>query len=182
MPQALRRWLRDRRGVSAVEFALLAPVMIALYFGCVEISDGVSVDRKVSLTAAALANLTAQVTTISSTEMTNILDASAKIISPYSSGNLKSVVSCLKIDSTGKATVQWSETRNGTKRAAGSTYTFTSATSALAVPSTWLILAEVSYAYTPVVGYTITGTLNLSDQLFMAPRISAPDYGTTTCT
>ena len=42
---------RDRRGVSAVEFALLPPLMIALYLGCVEISDGVAVDRKVSLTA-----------------------------------------------------------------------------------------------------------------------------------
>ena len=38
---------RDKRGVSAVEFALLAPVMIGLYFGCAEISDGVGTDRKV---------------------------------------------------------------------------------------------------------------------------------------
>ena len=55
---------RDKRGVSAVEFALLAPFMIALYLGCVEISDAVSADRKVSLTSAALANLAAQVTSI----------------------------------------------------------------------------------------------------------------------
>jgi hypothetical protein len=34
------RFGRDRRGVSAVEFALLAPIMITLYFGCVEVSDG----------------------------------------------------------------------------------------------------------------------------------------------
>ena len=46
----------DQRGVSAVEFALLAPVMIGLYLGCAEISDGVGADRKVSLTSAALAN------------------------------------------------------------------------------------------------------------------------------
>ena len=46
----------------------------------------------------------------------------------------------------------------------------------------YLILAEVSYDYKPVVGYTITGTLNLADQMFMAPRNSVPDYnnGTTT--
>ena len=62
MPRAIRRFGRDRRGVSAVEFAFIAPVMIGLYLGCVEISDGVGADRKVSLTAAALANLTAQAT------------------------------------------------------------------------------------------------------------------------
>ena len=176
MPQAIRRWARDRRGVSAVEFALLAPVMIGLYLGCVEISDGVSADRKVSLTAAALANLTAQVTTISTSDMTNILDASTAIIAPYAASKLKMTVTCLKMDGTGQATVQWSATRNGTVKTAGSVYTFASSNAPLAVPNSWLILAEVSYAYTPVVGYVVTGTLNLTDQMFMSPRISPPSY------
>src|SRR5271169_6520994 len=89
MPRAVRRFGRDRRGVSAVEFAFIAPVMIGLYLGCAEISDGVSADRKVSLTAAALANLTAQATTIATADMGNILDASSAIIAPYSAANLK---------------------------------------------------------------------------------------------
>ena len=46
MLHAFRRFARDRRGVSAVEFALLAPVMIGLYLGCVEISDGVAVTAR----------------------------------------------------------------------------------------------------------------------------------------
>jgi Flp pilus assembly protein TadG len=178
----LARFARDRRGVSAVEFAFVAPVMIGLYLGCAEISDGVAADRKVSLTAGALANLTTQVTTISTTEMTNILDASSAIIAPYSASKLKMTVSCLKIDSTGVAKVQWSATRNGTARSAGSVYSFSSSNSALAVKNSWLVLSEVSYAYTPTVGYTITGTLSLSDMMFMSPRITAPSYDVTTCT
>jgi Flp pilus assembly protein TadG len=178
----LSRFARDRRGVSAVEFAFIAPVMIGLYLGCSEISDGVAADRKVSLISDALANLSAQVTTISSADMTNILDASGAIISPFSATNLTMTVSCLKIGSTGVAKVQWSATRNGTARSAGSTYSFSSSNTALAVPNSWLLLAEVSYAYTPTVGYTITGTLNLTDKMFMSPRITAPTYGSTTCT
>ena len=174
MLQAFRRFKRNRRGVSAVEFAFIAPVMIGLYLGCVGISDGVGADRKVSLTAGALTNLTAQVTTISDADMTNILDASSAIIAPYAAGNLKMTVSCLKIDSTGMAKVQWSATRNGTARASGSVYSFSSSNSALAVKNSWLILGEVSYAYTPIVGYTISGTLTLSDMMFMGPRITAP--------
>ena len=181
MLQPFRRFGRDRRGVSAVEFAFIAPVMIGLYLGCVEISNGVAADRKVSLITGALANLTAQVTTISSTDMSNILDASSAIIAPYSASNLTLTLSCLKIDSTGVAKVQWSATRNGTARAAGSVYSFSSSNSALAVKNSWLILGEVSYAYTPIVGYTISGTLTLSDTMFMRPRITAPTYGVTTC-
>jgi Flp pilus assembly protein TadG len=113
MSHASRRFARDRRGVSAVEFALLAPIMVALYLGCVEVSDAVSADRKVSLTAAAVANLTAQVATISTSDMTNILDASTAIISPYSASKLKITVSCLNIDANKNVTVKWSATRNG---------------------------------------------------------------------
>ena len=174
----ISRFARDRRGVSAVEFAFVAPVMIGLYLGCVEVSDGVAVDRKVSLTAGALANLTAQVNpaTISTADMTNILNASSAIIAPYSAGNLKMTVSCLSIDASKNVTVKWSVTKNGTKR---TTFAFDSSNSALTVASTYpiyLIYSEVSYAYTPIVGYTITGTLTLSDHMFMSPRITAPTY------
>ena len=103
------RFARDRRAVSAVEFALLAPLMITLYFGCVEVSEGIAADRKVSLTASAVANLTAQATTIDSNDMTNILNAASAIIAPYDSGKLKITVSCLNIDKNQKATVMWSQ-------------------------------------------------------------------------
>jgi Flp pilus assembly protein TadG len=170
------RLVRDRRGVSAVEFAFVAPVLITLYLGCVEVSDGVSADRKVSLTAAALANLSAQVTAITSADMTNILDASSAIVAPYSAANLAITVSCLKIDGNLNTTVRWSATRNGTARGVGSTYTFDTASQALKVANSYLILAEAAYSYTPIVGNALTGTLTLADRMFMSPRISPPSY------
>lgn len=171
MTSLRRRFARDQRGVSAVEFALLAPFMIGLYLGCVEISEGVSADRKVSLTAAALANLTAQVSTISSGDMTNILNASSAVIAPYDPSKLKITVTCISINSNKIASVKWSATRNGTVNSGSITIP-----AALAVPSTQLILAEASYAYKPTFGYRITGTMNLSDKMYMSPRISAPSY------
>ena len=173
----LSRLARDKRGVSAVEFALLAPVMIGLYFGCAEIATGVGTDRKVSLISAALANLSAQTATISTADMTNILDASGAIVSPYDATKLKMTITCIKIDANKVATVKWSVTRNGTANSGTMTVP-----TALAVANSTLILSEASYAYTPTVGYTISGTLTLSDKMYMTPRISAPTYGTTTCT
>ena len=178
----ITRFARDRRGMSAVEFAFVAPVMVGLYLGCAEISDGVAVDRKVSLTAGALSNLTSQVTTISSGDMTNILDASSAIVAPYDASKLTLTVSCLKIDGNGVAKVSWSAARNTTARTTGSVYSFSTSNAALDVKNSWLILGEVTYAYKPTVGYTITGTLTLSEKMFMAPRISAPTYNGVTCT
>jgi Flp pilus assembly protein TadG len=177
MMSLLRRLARDRRGVSAIEFALLAPVMISLVVCTAEISEGVGADRKVSLVTAALANLTAQSATLSTTQMSNILDASSSIIQPYSSSLLAMTVTCLNIDANKNVTVKWSVTRGGTANSGSMTIP-----SALAVANSQLIYSQVSYAFTPNLGGRITGTLTLSDKMYMSPRISAPIYGTTTCT
>ena len=164
------RFARDRRGVSAVEFALLSPLMIGLYLGGVEISQGIGINRKVTLTAGAIANLTAQASTISNADMTNVMNAATAIMSPFSTTPLKITVSCLTIDNNGVAKVSWSDTKNGTVRSAGS---IVSIPSALAVPNSSLMFSEVSYTYQPTVGYVITGSLNLSDTMYMSPRLSA---------
>ncbi len=171
------RFARDQRGVSAVEFALVAPIMIGLYFGCVEISDAISVDRKVSLAAAALANLSSQTTTISDNEMNNILDASGAIVAPYDVSKMKMTITCINIDANKTATVKWSETRNGTVKSGTVTLP-----AALQIASSQIILAEASYDYQPTVGYTITGTINLADKMYMTPRQVAPSYKGVTCT
>jgi len=80
IPKFLHRFARNRSGASAIEFALLAPLMIGLYIGTVEISEGVAAYRKVTLTAGALANLTSQVTGISATDKDNILPAVEKLV------------------------------------------------------------------------------------------------------
>jgi Flp pilus assembly protein TadG len=179
MPRILGRFARDKRGVSAIEFAFLAPLMIALYLGCVEISDGVAADRKVTLTAGTLANLLAQSTgTLQAADFTNIFNASTAVMKPYSTATLAATVSCLKIDAAGVVKVAWSETKNGTARAIGSSPTIPAA---LVNPSTSLIWSEVTFGYTPIIGYTITGTLNLSDQMFMSPRQTAPADDINTC-
>jgi len=174
---APHRLIRDTRGVSAVEFALIAPLMVSLYLGCVEISDGVSAQRKVTLIASTVANLTAQSTTLSTTDVSNILDASTAIIYPYSSSTLKMTVSCIAIDANKNATVKWSVTRNGTALSGSVTLP-----TALQVANTQLVYSQASYGYQPAVGYTITGTLTLSEQMYMMPRITAPTYNTTACT
>jgi Flp pilus assembly protein TadG len=129
----------------------------------------VGIDRKVTLTTRTVADLTSQVTTVTSSDISSILNASAQVIMPYDATKLKVTVSQVKIDSNSTATIDWSCTLNGTKRGTGSSVTLPSA---LVVPSTWLIWSEVSYSYKPTIGYVVTGTLNLSDQIYMRPRQS----------
>jgi Flp pilus assembly protein TadG len=169
LSQHLARLSRDRRGVSSVEFAMLLPLMITLYLGAVEVSQGVGIDRKVTLTTRTVADLASQVSTISDSDMTNLLNASAAVIMPYDTTRLTVTVSRVDVDGNGAAKVVWSDTRGGTARSPGAGVTLPAA---LNVAHTSLIWSEVAYSYTPAIGYVVTGTLNLSDQLYMRPRLS----------
>lgn len=166
---AFRQIGRDERGVSAVEFALLLPLMLTLYFGAVEVSQAVAVDRKVTLSARSVADLIAQAQSVNTSDVNGILDAASAVTAPYSALNLKVTVSQIKIDAQGNATVSWSDARNTTAKTPGAAVTIPSA---LKIANTYLILGEVEYAYTPTIGYVITGTLNLKDQIYMRPRQS----------
>lgn len=159
----------DKKGVSAVEFAMVLPVMLTLYLGAVEVSQGVAIHRKVTLTARTVADLASQVTQINNADMTNMLNAASAVIAPFASGELKVTVSAVNIDANGIAKVAWSDTLNGTKRAVNSTVTVPPA---LNTPSTQLIWSEVRYNYVPTIGYVVTGALNLFDQIYMRPRLS----------
>ena len=159
----------DQRGVSAVEFAMLLPLMVTLYLGAVEVSQGVAINRKVTLTARTVADLASQASSLSASDMTNLLNASSSVVTPYDVSKLKVVVSQVKIDSNGNATVDWSETFQGAKRGKGSSVPVPAA---LKVNDSYLIWSEVEYLYTPTIGYVVTGSLNLKDQIYMRPRLS----------
>jgi Flp pilus assembly protein TadG len=169
LSQRLANLRGDQRGVSSVEFAMLLPLMLTLYLGAVEISQAVGIDRKVTITSRTVADLASQVSSISSSDMSNILGASSAVISPYDASKLKVTVSEVSIDNNGSAKVVWSCTLGGTARTVGSSVTLPAA---LNVANTSLIWGEAAYSYKPAIGYVVTGTLNLSDQIYMSPRLS----------
>jgi len=185
-----RIWLRigrsardlpgDTRGIAAIEFALVVPLMLVLFFGTVEFSSGVAVDRKVTLMARTLSDLTSQNVSVTDAQLTNIFNASTGIMTPYSVTPLKSTISELYIDPTTKvARVQWS--KGDSPRGTGTTVTIPTA---LQVGGTYLIYSEVSYKYVPAVGYVMAKAgINLTDYTYTRPRQSlCVLYNTSVCT
>ena len=166
-----RSFLRERHGVSAVEFALLLPVMLTLYLGGTEITQAITIKRKTTIVTRTIGDLVSQASTISNTQMANLLGASSAVVAPYPKANLKIVVSSVAIDAGGAATIVWSDaTANATAHAAGASVTLPTGLNAF--PNTTLIWTEASYTYTPPIGYAITGDMNLTDKMYMRPRLS----------
>jgi Flp pilus assembly protein TadG len=183
--QALRLSV-DTRGIAAVEFAMLVPLMLMIFFGTIQISTAVAVDRKVSLTARTLSDLISQASSVTNTDISNAFATGLAIMSPYASTPLKSIISQIYIDPTTLvAKVVWSQASNATAHAYKDVVTVPTA---LQIAGSYLIMSEVTYNYQPIVGYDIklgfaSTSYPLSDSMFTRPRQSTcVQYSTwTTC-
>jgi Flp pilus assembly protein TadG len=175
MRSGCHRWLLrfrcDQRGVSAVEFALLLPLMVTLYIGGFEISQAISIDRKVTLVARTVADLVARSAGFTQGEMTNILNAATTVASPYSAASIKVKVSQIYIKADGTTKIDWAAAKNTTQHTKGETVTVPAGLK-IAGKDSYLIWAEVEYDYKPTIGYVLTGTLKLTDYIYMRPRVS----------
>jgi Flp pilus assembly protein TadG len=158
----------DCRGIAATEFAFIVPLMLVMFFGTVEISSGVAVDRKVTLMARTLSDLTSQSVSVSDTDLTNFFAASTGIMTPYP-GTPSSTITELYVDASLSARVQWSV---GTAPHAQKTTLPIPAQ--LQVAGTYLIFSEVNYKYVPAVGQVMAKTgITLSDVAYTRPRLAA---------
>jgi Flp pilus assembly protein TadG len=172
---------KDCRGVAATEFVMIVPLMLLMFFGVVELSSGVAVDRKVTLVARTLSDLTSQSVSVTDTDLKNFFAASIGILTPYPATPTQSTITELYVDPTTlKAKVQWSKA--STIDSTGKVVLGTSShapkdivtiPAALQVGGTYLIWSEVSYNYAPAVGYVMAKTgVNLKDLTYTRPRQS----------
>jgi Flp pilus assembly protein TadG len=170
MTRSFARFAQDARGLSAVEFAVVLPLMVTLFLGGTELSQAIGAKRKTVLVNRTIADLVTQDSQITNSEMQTLFGASAAVIAPYTPNNLKIVISQLNIDGNGVAKVEWSDGYKTSRRATNSVVTLPTG---LNIPNTRLIMAETSYDYTPPIGYTLTGTIALKDQMYLRPRLTA---------
>ncbi len=163
--EVLRRLCGDRRGVSAIEFALILPaILVPLYFGAVEMGFALTAERRVATVAAAAADLVAQTQRIDDAGLEDILEISALVMQLLPAGGMSIVLTSVLVDDDDNITVDWSKARGGTAYGRGSSMTLPAGLD----NEGGVIVAEVSYPYTiPVIGTTNT----LQHTFYTAPRM-----------
>jgi Flp pilus assembly protein TadG len=169
---ALRRFANAAEGLAAVEFALILPVMIALYFGMSEVTVGIIQDRKLTLVSRTVADLTGRYTTVDDATMRTILAAASNVMAPYSSDKVKITVTSVVVKKDSGGTLQakgcWSKTHalgnfDALSEGARKDQPVTPIPEGFQTDGTSYIYAEVQMPYKPTVGYTITGQITLSE-------------------
>jgi Flp pilus assembly protein TadG len=174
--QAPKRLLRDRSGVSAIEFVLLFPILVSMMAGTVDIGQALTVSRKMTQIASTLGDMTAQQDKWSATEIDAIVAGAATIIDPYSKSNIKIELAVLDIDAALKAKVNWSRGYN-TPALAKNAASPVAIPANIAQPGVQLIAVRARYTLqtpftkllTPVTGRT---AYNYEKTYIMRPRVS----------
>lgn len=173
---ALARLLRADKGVAAVEFALILPVMLLVYLGTLEASTLITMDRKVQSVAGAVGDLVARADeTISASQLQDYFRAASGIMTPYSPTDVLQVVTAVDVAADGTTTVVWTrQYLNGvysatTPHTVGDEYPLPAEMVAISLDR-MVIAAEASYSYTPLLGIIINQPIDLYRSSFFVPR------------
>jgi Flp pilus assembly protein TadG len=183
-----RRFLTSTRGLAAVEFGLVFPMLLVLLLASIDAGRAIAIYMKVRAAAYALDAMTNQYPTVQDNDLQLISGAAVAILAPYPSGPSGLRISQVEV-TTGGPLVAWSYGVNMTPYTYNSSNNLTlpgnlASTSAPnnVCPTSYytsgnvngsgcyLLLAEVQYTYTPMFGAFITGSITLSDRLYVAPR------------
>ncbi|HEX4081190.1 MAG TPA: TadE/TadG family type IV pilus assembly protein [Rhizomicrobium sp.] len=170
MLNRLKQLTLSTRGLAAVEFAILAPVLATLLLGTIEICNALECRQKVTSETASMADLVAQASSVSGADLTNIYNAGNSILYPFAASNATIVVSSIVNTPNGTDTVAWSQSYNG-----GTTLQINSV---VTVPPGVIsaggsaIFVQVTYNYTPPFGDFIFGNIAMADAFYCHPRQS----------
>ena len=168
----IKRIACDQRGVSGVEFAMIVPMLLLLYVGAVEINNAVTISRRTSAVASTAADLTAQVKSVTKSDLQDVQAAAASVLTPYVTTPLKVVLSSVVADENNNGKVDWSCANKGAARAEDSAY---SLPAGLTEPDSSVIVAEVTYSFSPLLNLSSIfspGSFDMKRTFYARPRRS----------
>lgn len=165
-PRLFSRLTRDQRGVAAVEFALLAPVLIAFYFGMAEFCQGYMAQKRMGHVSAMVADLVSQEDIVTTAALDDIFDIGGLIMKPFPTAALQQRVTSVT-RTAGVAKVDWSRGDGMTARVVAST---------VALPADLIengqsiIMSEATYDYDSPADYLMPTVTRFSHTYYLRPR------------
>jgi len=168
----LRHYVRSAEGISAVEFALIAPLLITILFGTIEVCNALICRQKITTVASSGSDLVAQDSAITVAQINDVFAALNAIVYPYPSAGAQIIITSVKNDPNhaGQYIVDWSEAQNTTAHTKNASITMPTGI----VPTGGsVIFSEVTYNYAPITTIFFPGSVSMSDHFYSKPRKSS---------
>jgi Flp pilus assembly protein TadG len=190
-PAGFRAWIAriaaDRRGVAAVEFAFVAPLLLSMYFVTMEVSQGIETDKKVGRIASMVADLVTQQQITTKAEVDAIMTIGQSLLQPYNRSAPKIVVTAIEItdETVPKVKVFWSRKLvNGAASVDAAKGTITTVPAALNTRGSFLVRVESFLDYKPVITWAAADKkplgltaafdgISMKQTYYLRPRMSS---------
>lgn len=175
--RVLIKWHRNQEGLAALEFAIVAPVLLVLFYGGVEVTRYILIVQKTEKLAHAVSDMITQSKTATYATMNQVMSAASDIMNPYSlSTNGTVIVSSLyRAQGVASAKVNWRYQGGGSLTAASK---LGSVNGNVTMPTTFtfderenVIAAEVYYRFSPLLTTMFFDTTTVYRVAFYKPRL-----------
>jgi len=182
---ALSRLWHQSEGAAAVEFAFLAPLLLLMLLGTIEVGRAVNINRHFSQATATASDLVAREewlgtsSNAATTNLNSMMQSIRHIMEPFNTTDLKLGIFSVRASSTdaNDTKVEWAYSYNGKSVPAKC--------QAYALPSGLIgkggsaIVVESSYVFKPLFADFvpgITGDMTWTERSIHSPRNSCVDY------
>ena len=182
----LSRFGRDRRGIAAIEFAFIAPILLAMYFLTMEVSQAIETNKKLSRVGSMVADLVAQQQgSVTKADLKAIMQIGDSTLLPYHRSTPKVVITAISVSGSPlKAIVQWSQkVDGGTYSADAANGAETTLPSSMMTSGRFVVRVQSSLDYKPVITWAADGksllglsaafnSLSMSETAYLSPRMT----------
>lgn len=162
----IARLMGDEGGVSAVEFAMIAPIIIAIYFGLAEFCQGFMAQKRMGHVSAMVADLVAQEETVATTNLDDFFQIGVLIMKPFPAAPLKQRVSSVT-QTANVARVVWSRGQGMAGRTRDEVIVLPPG---LISDGESIIVSEATYDYDSPVDYMLPAVTQFSHIYYLRPR------------
>jgi len=171
--QRFRKFSRAKSGLAALEFAIIAPLlMVPLLLGSVDLIDVMSANKRAQNAAASLADVVARDTEVSDAELTGLWRGLEVLMFPNDPDDMEIRITSVSIVDANTAQVIWSEGHGGmSARTAGSTVALDAR---MMQVGTSIIMAESVYKYDAPLGFLFQDQVRMTHDAYRRSRLVDP--------
>ena len=180
LKRPIANFARDRKGMAAVEFAYIAPLLILALFGTFEVSRAVMMHKKFQRVSAMIGDLVSREQTVGTTPggalqtINGMMLSAEQVMYPFSANGLRVKVNSLRAKSNDANQTRSEWTYDSQLNTAVSTCTDKPMpASGMINAGNTAIVVESTYVYAPVLKDLIPGfktTMTWNDTITHSPR------------